>query len=148
LRAAWETMMRNLAQVAPGIVLDGGLVERMSPRGLELVVGAKRDPAWGTVLVLGLGGIWVEAIGDVQFLPGDASEEEIVGGLRRLRSAKLLDGFRGAPPADVAAVAQAVTAIARLMVTVPEILEIDVNPLMVHAAGEGVTALDALVVTA
>jgi hypothetical protein len=65
-----------------------------------------------------------------------------------LRSAKLLDGFRGAPPVDVGAVAQAVTAIARLMVTVPEILEIDVNPLMVHAAGEGVTALDALVVTA
>jgi hypothetical protein len=143
LRAAWETMMRNLT----GAVLDGGLVERMSPRGIELMVGAKRDPAWGTVLLLGLGGIWVEALGDVQLLPGDASEDEILAALRRLRSAKLLDGFRGTPPADVKAVAETVTAIARLMVTVPEIIEIDVNPLMVHAAGEGVTALDALVVT-
>ncbi len=139
--------MRNVARAAPDVVLDGGLIERMSPRGLELMVGAKRDPAWGTVLLLGLGGIWVEAIGDVQLLPGDASEAEIVAALRRLRSAKLLDGFRGAPTADVAAVARTVTAIARLMVTVPEIVEIDVNPLMVHAAGEGVTALDALVVT-
>jgi acyl-CoA synthetase (NDP forming) len=147
LRAAWETMMRNVARVAPGVALDGGLVERMSPRGIELMVGAKRDPAWGTVLLLGLGGIWVEALGDVQLLPGDASEGEIIAALRRLRSAKLLEGVRGAPPADVKAVAETVTAIARLMVTVPEITEVDVNPLMVHAAGEGVTALDALVVT-
>jgi acyl-CoA synthetase (NDP forming) len=147
LCAAWETMMQNVARVAPGVTLDGGLVEQMSPRGIELMVGAKRDPAWGTVLLLGLGGIWVEALGDVQLLPGDASEDEIVAALRRLRSAKLLAGVRGAPPADVKAVAETVTAIARLMVTVPEITEVDVNPLMVHAAGEGVTALDALVVT-
>ncbi len=147
LRAGWDAMMRNVARAAPDVVLDGGLIERMSPRGLELMVGAKRDPAWGTVLLLGLGGIWVEAIGDVQLLPGDASEAEIVAALRRLRSAKLLDGFRGAPAADVAAVARTVTAIARLMVTVPDIVEIDVNPLMVHAEGEGVTALDALVVS-
>jgi succinyl-CoA synthetase beta subunit len=66
--------------------------------------------------------------------------------LRKLRSAKLLAGFRGALPADIEAVAQVVMAIGRLMQTVPELTEIDVNPLMVHPKGQGVTALDALIV--
>ncbi len=146
LRAAWNAMMATVKRAAPDIVLDGALVEKMSTKGLELMVGAKRDPAWGTVLLLGLGGIWVEALGDVQLLPGDADEILIVEALHKLRSAKLLAGFRGAPPADVAAVASVVMAIGRLMRTVPEIVEVDVNPLVVHAKGQGATALDALIV--
>jgi hypothetical protein len=112
------------------------------------MVGAKRDPAWGTVLLLGLGGVWVEALGDVQTLPGSADEAQVIEALGRLRSRKLLEGVRGAPPADVDAVVRVVLAIGRLMQAVPEITEIDVNPLMVHAKGEGATALDALIVSA
>ena len=118
----------------------------MSPKGLELMVGAKRDPAWGTVLLLGLGGIWVEALGDVQLLPVDADETQIIDALHQLRAAKLLAGVRGAPPVDVEAVVKAVLTIGRLMRAMPGIVEIDVNPLMVHAKGQGVTALDALIV--
>ena len=146
LRAAWDTMMQSVKRAAPDVTLDGALVEKMSPKGIELMVGAKRDPGWGTVLLLGLGGIWVEALGDVQLLPGTADKEQIVEALGKLRSAKLLAGVRGAPPADIDAVVQAVMAIGRLMQTVPELTEIDVNPLMVHAKGQGVTALDALIV--
>jgi acyl-CoA synthetase (NDP forming) len=146
LRAAWDKLMTNVKRAAPDVKLDGALVEKMSPKGLELMVGAKRDPGWGTVLLLGLGGIWVEALGDVQLLPGDAGEEQILEALRKLRSAKLLDGVRGAPPSDVEAVAQTVMAIGRLMRTIPELIEIDINPLMVHAKGQGATALDALIV--
>ena len=146
LRAAWETMQRNVEHAAPGVTLDGCLVETMSPKGLELMIGAKRDPAWGTVLLVGLGGIWVEALGDVELLPVDADEAQVVEALRKLRAAKLLTGFRGAPPVDVEAVAKAVLAIGRLMQTTPAIVEIDVNPLIVHAKGQGATALDALVV--
>jgi succinyl-CoA synthetase beta subunit len=146
VRAAWDTMMASVKRAAPDVTLDGALVERMSPKGVELMVGAKRDPGWGTVLLLGLGGIWVEALGDVQLLPADADEAQIVEALGKLRSAKLLAGVRGAPPADVEAVARAVMAIGRLMQTVPELVEIDVNPLMVHAKGQGATALDALIV--
>jgi acyl-CoA synthetase (NDP forming) len=146
LRAAWNTMTASVKRAAPGVTLDGLLVEKMSPKGVELMIGAKRDPGWGTVLLLGLGGIWVEALGDVQLLPGDADGRQILQALRKLRSAKLLDGVRGAPPSDVEAVARAVTAIGRLMQTVPELVEIDVNPLMVHAKGQGATALDALIV--
>jgi acetate---CoA ligase (ADP-forming) len=146
LRAAWERMQRNVQRAAPGVTLDGCLVETMSPKGLELMIGAKRDPAWGTVLLVGLGGIWVEALGDVQLLPVDADETQVVEALHKLRAAKLLTGFRGAPPVDVKAVADAVLAIGRLMRTTPGIVEIDVNPLMVHAKGQGATALDALIV--
>ncbi|MBX9824115.1 MAG: acetate--CoA ligase family protein [Xanthobacteraceae bacterium] len=146
VRAAWDTLVANVKRAAPDITLDGALVEKMSPKGVELMVGAKRDPGWGTVLLLGLGGIWVEALGDVQLLPGDAGEAEVLEALGKLRTAKLLKGFRGAPPADVEAVAKVVTAIGRLMQTVPELTEIDVNPLMVHGKGQGVTALDALIV--
>jgi succinyl-CoA synthetase beta subunit len=146
VRSAWHKLSANVAARAPGVTLDGALVERMSPKGIELMVGAKRDSRWGTVLLVGLGGIWVEALGDVQVLPGEADEQQVIEALHRLRCARLLAGIRGAPPADVPAVAQAVTAIGRLMHAVPGLTEIDVNPLMVHAAGQGATALDALVV--
>ena len=146
LRAAWDAMMASVMRAAPDVTLDGVLVETMSPRGVELMIGAKRDPGWGTVLLLGLGGIWVEALGDVQLLPSGADETQIRAALGKLRSAKLLAGVRGAPPADVDAVVRAVQAIDRLMQRVPELTEIDVNPLMVHAENEGATALDALIV--
>ncbi len=137
LRAAWDTMQGNVKRAAPDVKLDGCLVEAMSRKGLELMIGAKRDPQWGAVLLLGLGGIWVEALGDVQLLPVDAYDKQITEALNRLRSAKLLAGVRGAPPVDVAAVVKAVMAIGRLMRTQPDIAEIDINPLMVHPAGPG-----------
>jgi len=146
VRAGWEKLVGNVKRTAPDVTLDGVLVEQMSPKGVELMVGAKRDPGWGSVLLLGLGGIWVEALGDVQVLPGDADEDQVIEALGRLRAAKLLTGFRGAPPADLAAVASVVTTIGGLMQALPQIVEIDVNPLMVYANGEGATALDALIV--
>ncbi len=147
LRAAWTAMQESVKRAAPGVTLDGCLVEKMSPKGLELMIGAKRDPAWGAVLLLGLGGIWVEALGDVQLLPVDADEVQIAEALHKLRTAKLLTGFRGAPPVDIEAVTKAVLAIGRLMRTTPGIVEVDINPLMVHAKGQGATALDALIVS-
>jgi len=147
LRSAFVTLLSNVKRAAPNVVLDGVLVEKMSPKGVELMVGAKRDPQWGAVLLLGLGGVWVEALGDVQLLPVNADETQIVETINKLRSVKLLKGFRGAPPADIDAVVRVVMAIGGLMQTVPEIVEVDVNPLMVHGKGQGVTALDALIVT-
>jgi acyl-CoA synthetase (NDP forming) len=148
VRGAWKTLHANVERAQPGLKLDGVLVEAMSPRGLELVVGARRDPRWGPVVMAGLGGIWVEALGDVRLMPPDLTEDEIVAELGRLKTARLLQGFRGSPPVDVKAVAAVAAALGRLMCTHPEIVEVDVNPLMVHAAGRGATALDALIVTA
>jgi acyl-CoA synthetase (NDP forming) len=147
VREAWTRLNASVAKAAPDVKLDGALIEVMSPKGVELMVGAKRDPAWGPVVLVGLGGIWVEALGDVRILPADATREMIVEALQKLRTAKLLNGFRGTPPVDLDAVAATVQAVGRLMLTVPEIVEVDVNPLVAHAKGQGVTALDALIVT-
>jgi acetate---CoA ligase (ADP-forming) len=146
LRGAWDATMRNVKRAAPAVKLDGALIEKMAPRGIELMVGAKRDPDWGVTLILGLGGIWVEALVDVAVLRAGVDRGEILAALGKLRAAKLLAGPRGAPPADVEAVAEVVLTISRLMHSVPAIAEIDINPLMVHAKGHGATALDALVV--
>jgi len=80
-------------------------------------------------------------------MPADLAQDDIAAEIRRLRSAKLLDGFRDMPPVDVEALARAAMAIGRLMLTQPDIVEIDVNPLFAHPKGQGVTAADALVVT-
>jgi acyl-CoA synthetase (NDP forming) len=147
VRAAWQKLHDNIARHAPDMKLDGVLVEKMSARGLELVVGAKRDPQWGPVVLVGLGGVMVEALGDVRLVSADLSEAAIVGELHKLKAAKLLGPFRGRPAVDVAAAAKVAAALGRLMRTVPEIMEIDVNPLIALAKGEGVVALDALIVT-
>jgi acyl-CoA synthetase (NDP forming) len=147
LRAGWEQMHANVRRAKPGVALDGILVETMAPHGLEMIVGARRDPSWGPVLMLGLGGIWVETLKDVQLLPTSADEETIVDALGRLRGAALLRGARGAEPVDVAAIAGVARRIARLIEQSPEIAEIEINPLIAYAAGKGVLALDALIVT-
>jgi acetate---CoA ligase (ADP-forming) len=147
LRATWTTLHANIEKHQPGLQLDGVLVEKMAAKGLELVIGAKRDPLWGPVLMVGLGGIWVEALGDVRLMPPDLSEAAIIEELFKLRTAKLLKGFRGAPAVDVEAVAKTVALVGRLMTHAPDIVEIDINPVFAHGVGEGVTAVDALIVT-
>jgi acetate---CoA ligase (ADP-forming) len=147
LREAWTTLHANIERHQPGMKLDGVLVEKMAAKGLELVIGAKRDHLWGPVLLAGLGGIWVEALGDVRLMPPNLSEAAIVDELFKLRTAKLLKGFRGSPAVDVEAVAKTIARVGSLMTNVPEIIEIDINPVFAHGMGEGVTAVDALVVT-
>lgn len=147
LRAAWQRLHDNVARAQPGLVLDGALVEKMGERGLELVVGASRDAQWGPILMVGLGGIWVEALGDVQLLAPDLPRAAIIERLRRLKAAKLLDGFRGAPPIDLDAVADVVALLGQLMLQYPEVTEVDINPLVAYGRGQGVVALDALIVT-
>ena len=146
LAQAWERLHANVVRAQPGLVLDGVLVEAMGAPGLELAVGARRDPAWGPILMVGLGGVWIEVLGDVRLLPPDLPEPAIVDELYRLKAAKLLGDFRGRGRVDVAAVARAVGRVGRLMLTRPEIVEIDINPLMAHREGAGVTALDALII--
>ncbi len=148
VRTGTAALFANLAAHDPTLALDGVLVEAMAPPGVELILGARRDPAWGAVLVLGLGGILVEALDDVRVLAAGATVPEIIADLRRLRAAKLLDAFRGRPAADVEAVARAAAALGALMLARPEIVEVDINPLVAHGPGAGVTALDALIVTA
>ncbi|UJX44490.1 acetate--CoA ligase family protein [Xanthobacter sp. YC-JY1] len=148
LSAAWATLHANIARAQPGLVLEGVLVEKMSPKGLELVVGGRRDPRWGPVVLIGLGGIMVEALGDVRLVAADASREEFVAEFGKLKASKLLYGFRNQPPVDVAAAADVAVAIGRLLLATPEISDVEINPLMVYERGHGAVALDALIVSA
>jgi acyl-CoA synthetase (NDP forming) len=146
LAHAWAKL-QQVGSRYPDLVIDGVLVEAMAPRGLEMIVGARRDPDWGPVTLVGLGGVWAEALHDVRVLPVDLDLEEISEEIGKLRGAPLLRGMRGEAARDVAALATTVQRIGSLLAAQPEIREIDLNPVTVYDAGEGVLALDALIVT-
>jgi acyl-CoA synthetase (NDP forming) len=143
LASAWDEMQAAMA----GIALDGILVERMVKGGLEMIVGARRDPSWGPVVMVGLGGIFVETLKDVRLMPASLPKERILEECYRLNGAAMLRGVRGRPAVDVEALADVVLRVAAAMTARPEIIEIDVNPLAVLPAGQGAIALDALIVT-
>lgn len=143
--AAFAELYENVERYSPGMVLDGVLVEEMGAPGVELLVGARRDPSWGPVVMVGMGGIWVELLHDVRLLPPALSLDRIIAELEKLKGAALFKGFRGKPPVDLAAVAHVVSQVSALMAERPEIVEIDVNPLMAYPTGA--LALDALIVT-
>jgi acyl-CoA synthetase (NDP forming) len=147
LASAWDKMQRSVARARPGLKLDGILVEAMAEPGLEMIVGARRDPDWGVVLMLGVGGIWVETLRDVQILAGSAGEDEILEALDKLRAAPLLRGTRGSPTVDREAIARTLRTLGDLVEASPAVTEIEINPLLAHAEGEGALALDALIVT-
>ena len=125
--------------------MDGVLVEKMSGKGLEMIVGARRDPAWGPVTLVGFGGVQAEVLKDFRLLPPDLSPSEIHEELLKLKSAKLLTGFRGSPPVDLDALCGMVSELGALMMAQPRILEVDLNPVVVRAAGQGLDILDALI---
>lgn len=149
LREAWQTLHANVQRARPGLALDGVLVEAMALKGsgsVELIIGARRDPHWGAVLILGLGGIWVETLQDVALLPAGAGRASIAEALGRLKGAALLRGARGAAPVDIAAVADVARTLGGLLERSPDIAELEVNPLVAYPQGQGVLALDALIV--
>jgi acyl-CoA synthetase (NDP forming) len=142
LASAWNEMQAATA----GIALDGILVERMVKGGLEMIVGARRDPAWGLVIMVGLGGIFVETLKDVRLMPAWLPKERIVAECYQLNGAAMLRGVRSRPAVDVEALADVVLRVAAAMTARPEITEIDINPLTVLPTGQGAIALDALIV--
>jgi acetate---CoA ligase (ADP-forming) len=146
LGAAWTTLHENLAKARPGLALDGVLVEGQAQAGLEMIIGARRDPEWGPVVMVGLGGIWTEALRDIRLVGAQCDEEAIVGELGKLKGAALLAGLRGGQTLDKGAVATIVATLGELMRALPDLVEIEINPLVVYP--KGALALDALMVTA
>ena len=144
LAKGWSKLAANIAHHRPGLVLDGVLVEAMGKRGLELIVGARNDPQWGAVVLVGFGGVTAEIAKDAILLPPDLPPDAIVRELDRLKGSPLLHGYRGSPALDVEALAQAVSNLGLLVQQSPRIREIDLNPVVVYPRGEGVVALDAL----
>ena len=146
LRSAWVSMRDRLAVERADVSLDGMLLERMGEPGIELIIGARNEGGWGPVILVGLGGILTEVLQDVVFIPAGVGRSDIARALRSLKGARLFDGYRGSPPADVEATISVVETLGAFLLQHPEVLEADLNPVRVHARGLGATVLDALFV--
>jgi len=145
LAAGWERLHASISRAMPDLVLDGVLVEEMRQRGAELIFGARNDPEWGPVVLVGFGGILAEAIHDVRLLPPELSVDEVIAELHQLKCSAILRGFRGSAALDVKAAAEIVCRLGSLMSSNPEVQELDINPVVVYPEGQGALALDALV---
>ena len=136
-----------MQQRTPGLDLQGFLVEQMAPRGVEVVLGIHRDPSFGPVLMFGLGGVAVELFRDVAFGTCPLSPQGAHALIGRTRAAALLQGFRGAPPSDVPALVDAMVRLSQLAAHHRDHLaEADLNPVVVLPLGQGILALDAVLV--
>ncbi|QEX21728.1 hypothetical protein FRZ61_16570 [Hypericibacter adhaerens] len=148
LKAAVAAIGENLGRYKPGAKAERFLIERMvSDVVAELIVGVKRDPQFGLVLVVGAGGILVEMVEDAATLLLPVVRQDVARAIGGLKIAKLLKGYRGKSAGDIEAAVDAVMAIAGYAYAQRDkLVELDVNPLMVLAQGKGVVAVDALVV--
>jgi acetyltransferase len=143
LRDAYELMVYRAQRYLPQAHLWGCLVQQMVPAGgQEVLVGMNRDPQFGPLVTFGLGGIYVETLKDVTFRIAPFSVQSAEKMLTEIRAHAILDGVRGEPPVDKAAIVDTLLRIGQLVQDFPEIVELDINPLMVYPQGQGAIAID------
>jgi acetyl coenzyme A synthetase (ADP forming)-like protein len=148
VRDAFDLIVYRANRYLPEARIWGCLVQKMVPGGREVLIGMSRDPQFGPLVAFGLGGIYVEALKDVVFRVAPFSRTDAQEMVREIRSYPLLEGVRGEPPADHAAMVDALCRVSQLVTDFPEIVEMDINPLMVFEEGEGAVALDMRLVLA
>ena len=146
-REGYRAVLARAKATHPDARIDGVLVQAMAPRGQEMILGVTRDATFGPMLMVGLGGIHVEVLKDVAFAPVPFDSEGALDLIGQLKGAALLDGVRGAKPADKAALAELMVALSRFAADhADQIAEIDLNPVLVHEEGQGLSVVDALIV--
>ena len=144
---AYAALIAAAEAHAPSARIRGVLVQAMAPPGLEMILGIKRDATFGPLLLVGLGGVNVEHFKDVVLAPVPLTPDAARGLLLRLKGASLLKAYRGSPPRDIDALVDAMVRLAGLAHDfADEIAEIDLNPVIVHAEGAGLSVVDALLV--
>lgn len=143
VREAFDRIRSRLVSMGRESEMQGALVQRMVPPGVETLIGMTEDPVFGPLLAFGLGGIHVEILADLQFRVGPLTDRDAKSMVSGIRGARLLKGYRGHPPADEAALEEALLRVSALCEAVPEILEIDLNPVIAGPPGEGYHAADA-----
>ncbi len=148
LRAAWDRMSRSVAAAAPQARIQGYEVEAQIVGGKEVLIGMQRDPAFGPIVVFGLGGIYVEVLRDVTFRLAPVRPLSAQHMIDSVKAAPLLRGVRGEGPSDLPALAEAIERVSQLAIERPEVVELDLNPMIVRPAGQGIVAVDARVVLA
>jgi len=137
IRKAFQKVTSAVDQV------EGVLIQEMVTGGHEVLVGMTEDPLFGPLIVFGMGGVLVELVGDVSFRITPVTDLEAAAMVREIKSAKLLEGYRSYPAGDIQAVEEVILRVSALADALPEIREMDLNPVMVLAPGEGAKAVDA-----
>jgi acetate---CoA ligase (ADP-forming) subunit beta len=146
VRAAFETMMRSVQAAQPSARIDGVSVQRQAAPGTEVIVGMSKDPQFGPVIMVGLGGVLVEVLRDVAFRVVPLEPRDARDMLHEIKGFPLLEGYRGAPPADLAALESLILNVSRFVEDHPEIEELDLNPIFAYP--DGAVAVDARVIVA
>jgi acyl-CoA synthetase (NDP forming) len=147
VREAYERVLGSAKRAYPEAAIRGVLVQAMAPPGREIILGITRDAVFGPMLMVGIGGIHVEVLRDIAFAPVPIGAEQAVALLDQLQGAALLGAVRGAPPADRAALTELIATLSRFAGDHAELIEeIDLNPVIVHPQGQGLTVVDALIV--
>ncbi|MCX5723248.1 MAG: acetate--CoA ligase family protein [Nitrospirae bacterium] len=143
VRDAFEAIRSRLAQDHKLDAMEGVLVQPMLSGGVEIMVGMSRDPLFGPLLAFGLGGIHVEILGDVQFRVVPLTDRDATEMVREIKGYRLLQGYRGQPAADIDAIEDILLRMSRLVEDIPEISELDLNPVFTLAQGQGCKIVDA-----
>ncbi|MGV7975819.1 MAG: acetate--CoA ligase family protein [Anaerolineaceae bacterium] len=140
--AGFKQLLSRIRAQFPEASINGAMVEKMAPKGLEVIVGMRRDPTFGPMMMFGMGGTLVEQLKDISFRVAPLSEEDINEMVDSTIAGKLLKGVRGSSRADIEAVQAVIAALSQLALDFPEIEEIEINPLVVYPQGQGALALD------
>jgi 4-hydroxybutyryl-CoA synthetase (ADP-forming) len=142
IKAAFKEIMNNAKSYKSDARIKGILVQEMITSAKEIILGAKHDPLFGPLVMVGLGGIYVEVLKDVVFRLAPIDEQEAEKMIESIKAIKLLKGIRGEAPSDLAAVADSLQRLSQLITDFPEIEEFDINPLLVLERGKGVRVVD------
>lgn len=146
VKRAFADIITRAAEYNPAAELKGVLVQRMAPSGSEVILGLNRYPVFGPLLMVGIGGIFVEVFQDVVFRLAPIGRNEARRMIRQIKGYRLFQGFRGRPPADVEMIEKSMVSLSNLATNHPEIVELDINPLLVHDRGQGATAADCRII--
>jgi acetyltransferase len=142
VRHTYREIIERANTYKPDAVIDGVLVQKMAPSGEEVIIGANRYPIFGPLLMFGIGGIFVEVFKDVEFRLAPIGRNEARRMIRSIKGHKLLKGFRGRPKTDLDMLEKSLVALSDMVINHPEIMELDINPLLVYPEGQGVMVAD------
>lgn len=146
LRAAYEEIIKNAKENNPTAVIMGVSVQQMIGGNKEVIIGMNRDRVFGPVFLFGAGGIFVEVLKDITLKVLPLADKDIDNMFNEIQASKVLTGFRGTNPSDLASLKSMIQKVSELAQNFPEISELELNPVVVHEQGMGAVALDARII--
>ena len=141
---AYDSIMNAVRNKASGATIEGVSIQKMAPSGVELVIGMTKDPQFGSMLMFGLGGIFIEVLKDVSFRIVPLSREDAREMIREIKGFRLLEGYRGQPPVNLTYLEELLLKVSRFVTDCPQIKEMDINPIIAYA--DGAVAVDARII--